>query len=163
MNKEKTEATWLGSSRYNQSTPLGISWTKDPMRCLGVWLGYNEDKSNELNFENRIQKCKKIVNNWKQRNLSFLGKTLIIQTFIISQFLYACGAIDIPDKYIIEIENLIFDYFWSGGKPKLRRTMLKQKLEEGGVDMPDIKCMLKVNKIQWMKRYMFPEDHVWKK
>jgi hypothetical protein len=124
MNISKTEATWLGSIRNNKISPLGISWTNEPIKCLGVWLGYDENKCNELNFEAWIQKCKKIINSWKQRNLTFFGKAIIIRSFIISQFLYTCGAMEMPDHYIKEIESVIFDYLWSGRKSKLYSVIL---------------------------------------
>jgi hypothetical protein len=62
INISKTEATWLGSLRNNKISPLGISWTNEPLKCLGVWLGYDENKCNELNFEARIQKLLTVGN-----------------------------------------------------------------------------------------------------
>jgi hypothetical protein len=91
----------------------------------------------KLNFKDRLKKCKQILDSWKCRNLTLIVKTLVIRTFIISQFLYTVSAIKMPEKYVIDLETLICDFLWSGRKPKLKRTILIKNLEEGGINMPD--------------------------
>lgn len=162
LNIDKTEGAWIGSLRNNQTKPLGIKWPDTPLRILGVYVSYNKDECNKLNFEDKIQKCKQLINSWIPRNLTLIGKSIIIRTFIISQFLYATSAIDIPDKYVSEIENLIYNFIWSGKKPKIRREILRQSTENGGLNVPDIKTMLEVNKVKWIQKYEFAEYHVWK-
>jgi len=162
LNRSKSEATWLGSLRNNETTPLGIAWPKEPLRTLGVYISYDEEKCNELNFHRRLEKCRQILNEWKQRNLTMLGRALIIRTFIVSQFLFTCGAVEIPDRFLSELEKFMFDFVWKGKKPKLKREVLFRKLEEGGVNMPDVRTMLKVNKIRWIQRYLYSEHHLWK-
>ena len=162
LNKSKTEAAWLGSLRNQTLTPLGISWPKNPLRILGVYISYDDNACNKNNFEDRLQKCRQILDSWKSRNLSLLGKTLIIKTFIMSQFLFTTSAIEIPDKYIGSLENSLYEFFWSGRKPKLKRNSLTQTFECGGVNMPDIKYMIKANKIKWVQKYQYSEEHFWK-
>jgi hypothetical protein len=36
LNKDKSEAMWIGSSAHNPSKPLGISLPDDPIRGLGI-------------------------------------------------------------------------------------------------------------------------------
>ena len=103
LNMTKTEAMWIGSDRHRTDKPLQIVWSDQPMKILGVYFGYNTDLSNERNFEDKISKVNKIINMWKQRDLSLIGRIQIIKTFIISQFLYSISAINIPEKYIKEI------------------------------------------------------------
>jgi hypothetical protein len=132
-------AAWLGSNRDNTSTPLGIKWQRQPIKMVGFYFSYDEEESNKLNFEEKIKKSKQILNSWIPRNLTLIGKSMIIRTFIISQFLYATGAIHIPNKYII------YNFIWAGRKPK--RDILIQSTEDGGINLPDIKGMVKTNRI----------------
>ena len=162
LNKGKSEAAWLGSLRNETTTPCGIAWPRDPLKFVGVFISYDQDRCNELNFGKRLEKCKQIVNEWKSRNLTMLGRALILRTFIISQFLFTCSAIEMPDRYLTELEKFMFDFLWKGRKSKLKRAVLYRKLEDGGVNMPDIRCMMKVNKIKWIQRYQSSESHLWK-
>lgn len=49
----------------NQTKPLGISWPNKPLKILGVFLSYDINAADELNFVNKIKKCKQIRNSWK--------------------------------------------------------------------------------------------------
>lgn len=93
LNKDKTEGLWIGSNKNEQSQPLGISWPKDPIKILGIYMSYDEQKNNELNFENKIKKCKQVINIWHMRNLTLIGRIQIIKTFIMSQFSYVTSVI----------------------------------------------------------------------
>ena len=37
LNQSKTKALWLGPWRFSDSKPLGLKWTKDPVRTLGFF------------------------------------------------------------------------------------------------------------------------------
>ena len=100
LNKDKTEGLWIGSNKNKTSQPLGILWPKDPIKILGIYMSYNEQKNNKLNFENKIKKCKQIINMWHTRNLTLIGRIQIIKTFIMSQFAYPTSVILIPDIYL---------------------------------------------------------------
>ena len=52
---------WIGKNKDDKSKPLGISWAKDPIKILGIHMSYNEQKNNTLNFEEKIKKCKHII------------------------------------------------------------------------------------------------------
>ena len=43
LNKGKCEGLWIGSSknRQNTCTLYNIKWTKEPIRYLGIYIGYD--------------------------------------------------------------------------------------------------------------------------
>ena len=57
VNKEKTEAYWLGSS-HAAPKDIGISTVNKPMKILGIYFTYDWQKFQELNFENIIKSIK---------------------------------------------------------------------------------------------------------
>ena len=162
LNRDKTEGLWLGSNSDNKTKPLGISWPVKPLRILGVYFSYNNISCDKYNFEEKISKVRSILNIWKSRNLTLLGKIQITKTFIISQFLYTCSVITMPAKYQKEVNNLIYKFIWKGKRDKLKRAVMVRKFEKGGLKAPDLQLMIDATKINWIKRYLFSEDHVWK-
>ncbi len=162
LNKDKTEGMWLGSDRLNRRKPLGISWPDKPIRILGIYLSYDEDSADQLNFEEKINKCKQILNSWKSRKLTFYGRNQIIKTFIISQFLYTASAIDIPEKYIRDIGSIIFNFIWNGKKPKLKREIMTKTNERGGINVPDFSIMIQTSLIKWIRKFNDDNNHSWK-
>ena len=72
----------------------------------------------------KIDKAKQIINMWKQRDLSLIGRVQIIKTFITSLFQYSIAAVDIPDAYIKKIESVIYAFVWKDKKERLKRKVL---------------------------------------
>ena len=114
LNREKTEGMWLGRARQCNNKPLGMQWPKRPIRVLGVYVSYDEDECNKINFDERILKCNKVLNEWKSRNLTMLGRIAIVKTFVISQFLFVSAAILVPNYVMKIIDNMITSFIWRG-------------------------------------------------
>ena len=50
LNRSKTKALWLGLWRFSDSKPLGLKWTKDPVRTLAIFISYDERRNYEKNI-----------------------------------------------------------------------------------------------------------------
>lgn len=156
VNKEKTEGLRLGTNHtyVNDSKLFGISWPQNPVRLLGIYFSYDEVKSNENNFETKIQDVKSVINLWKMRDLTLLGRIQIIKTYIISKFMYTCSVIHMPEKYLKEINELIFKFIWKGGRDKVKRSIMVKQLQKGGLKAPDLGLIIEASRINWIKRYL---------
>ena len=58
--------------------------TKDPIKILGIFLSYNQNKNVEENFLNRIRKIKTKLNLWLSRDHTLYGKSLLAKTLGVS-------------------------------------------------------------------------------
>ena len=162
LNRDKTEAMWIGASSDNTSKPLGVSWPAEPLRVLGVHFSYNEKECNKANFENKINKCEQIINLWNMRNLTMLGRVQIIKTFLISQFLFVSSCIEMPHYVKRRITEMVFKFIWKNGRDKIKRAALYKSIENGGLRVPDIQEMINASKIMWLRKYMSDQSHLWK-
>ena len=61
---------------------------REPIKILGTYMSYDQQKNNEANFFNRIQKMKTRLNMWQTRDLSLYGRTLLAKTIGVSQLTY---------------------------------------------------------------------------
>ena len=84
LNVKKTKAVWLGQWSKNRSTPLQLTWTRDPVKILGIHFCYDEKQNNYYNFANKIQKLQTNLDPWKSRNLTLFGKVLTIRSLQLS-------------------------------------------------------------------------------
>ena len=50
LNKKKTKAMWIGSSKHEKTKILEFHSIKDPIKILGAHLSCNADKNNDANF-----------------------------------------------------------------------------------------------------------------
>lgn len=80
INPAKTEGMWLGCWKNSTATPFGFRWPRDPIKALGVFFSYDSNKSNELNFAEKIRTLEKTLNSRKRRNLTLYRKINIIKT-----------------------------------------------------------------------------------
>jgi hypothetical protein len=47
--------------------------------------------------------------------------------------------IKIPNQFFTEVERAICKFIWNNKKPRIAKTLLKDKRTSGGITMPDLK------------------------
>jgi len=45
---------WLGSWKNKIDIPFGFRWPQDPIKALGIFFSYDENKAKESNFAEKI-------------------------------------------------------------------------------------------------------------
>ena len=83
----------------------GIKWSEKPIKALGVYFGNNKEECEKLNWETKIDKMNTLFFSWGKRNLTILGKIMIIKALVIPIFTFVASACVVPDKYRKEIES----------------------------------------------------------
>ena len=149
INIDKTVCLAVRNIKNPFNFKLNIS--TGPERVLGVPLGSKRDKVDSF-WEGLIQKLKAKLVIWKLRRLSYEGKALIIRSMAVSKIENAMTMISIKDKYITEINSLIYDFLWSGKNYKLNRQICALPREMGGLNVVDINVLIKVKRVQWIIR-----------
>ena len=96
LNVKKTKALWLGKWRNNRSTPLQLSWPRDPVKILGIYFSYGEKTNDHYNFNLKVQKLQTHLDMWSSRSLTLFGKVLIIKCLGLSKILYSASNISVP-------------------------------------------------------------------
>ena len=78
-----------------------------------------------------MEKCAKTKS---QRNLSLKGKTIVLNTFILSKLWFIADIFPIPKELTPEINKIIFVYLWKGSatEPIARETFCLPK-DKGGL------------------------------
>ena len=150
INPAKTEGMWLGSWKNNTETNFGFRWPRDPIKILGVFFSYDSNKSNELNFAEKIRTLEKTLNIWKRRNLTLYGKINIVKTLGLSKLIYNTSVLVIPEKGIKEIETLTFDFIWYGKPAKIKKSTIIGEKTHDGLKMTDFHTMNKSLKFAWI-------------
>ena len=132
LNKNKTEGIWIGKLKHCKDKIDNISFKDKPVKVLGLYFGINRKECDKLNWETKLEKAKNLMNSWEKRNLSLLGKILIVKTLIIPQFTYIASATVLNKIYVDLLEKAIFKFIWNGKNDKVKRTTLIASYEKGG-------------------------------
>ena len=77
LNKSKTEAMWLGPWTGRKDKPFGFRWPEVSVYALGIHFTNDSSTSDKLNFEKKLEDLQRILNSWKRRKLTLLGKLIL--------------------------------------------------------------------------------------
>ena len=106
LNKNKTDAMFIGKLKNCTDFLCDINWPDGPIKSLGVFFGHNRLQCNELNWSSKIENCEKILINWKKRNLTFFGKIQIIKTLLLPKCVYLAQSTVVPLEKLNILNNL---------------------------------------------------------
>ena len=161
LNKAKTEAMWIGKNLNNNQAPLNIKWVKQ-VHALGIFFSYNTDSVVMKNFMDRAKEFKRILDLWRQRDLSILGKITILKSLAFSKIIYQCAVLATPPDFIEYINDIAYQFLWNNKPNKVKKDTIIADYDQGGLKMLDFKSFLKAQKATWVKRLLSPEKASWK-
>ena len=155
VNYDKTSIYRIGSLKNSDAklyTQKEISWTNDPVNVLGIWICNDFEARVDRNYELILQKMKDIFKAWENRNLSLIGKILVVNTLVASLFVYKLTVLEnLPETLIKDIESQIQNFIWNGARAKIPIKLLQQGKQKGGLKLVDIRTRKKSLNISWIK------------
>ena len=159
LNRKKTKAMWLGSMKHNTCKILEFKSTREPVKVLGIFLSYNQDKNIDENFLSRIRKMKTKLNLWLSRDLTLYGKSLLAKTLGVSQLVYAASLLSVPNAVIKIVQTQLFSFLW---KKQKRQNKESSCISEGGLNFINFATMVKSLRLAWISRLLGDTDDSWK-
>ena len=134
-----------------------------PITYLGVTFNHHEEDFFKLNYTPKLSRIKNLLNIWSSRDLTPIGKILIIKTFGISQLVYLLTVLpNPPPNYFQELNRLFYNFIWSGKPDKVKRSVLVNAKCNGGLNMIDLSLFAKSLKCKWVKLYLDDSPGAWK-
>ena len=156
ISYEKTTIYRIGSLKGSNAkfySSRKIQWTNEPVNVLGVIACHDLNECFKLNLDPIVEKTRNVLNNWKPRGLSLIGKVEVVNTLIASLFVYKSLVLPcIPKTYIKQIESIIQEFIWDGGKSKIAMDKLKGLKTDGGLGLVDIEARDRAFKASWVFR-----------
>ena len=108
---------------------------------LGIKFSINLPETIDLNYRPILIKVRNIINQWKQRKLTPIGRLVVIKTLIIPK----------PNLLILTLPNPSKDFFYRCRK---RTISLIQDYKFGGLKIIDIIEFTHELKSIWMRRLL---------
>ena len=108
-----------------------------------------------LNKEPILGKVEAILNTWKHRALTLIGKIEIVNSLIASLLVYRCSVLpQLPGKYLVRLNDLIQKFIWNEKRPKIKLEVLMGLKEFGGLGLVDIRNRDQALKAQWIVKIL---------
>ncbi len=157
LNMSKSEGLWIGRSKLRQKSCniRNIKWPTSPIKYLGIYIGYNKEECIRLNWHNKIDKLKGILDTWKtKRILTLFGKQQVIKCLAMAGLIFTATNCELPsDKIVQDINKEIYGFLW-GTTEKIRRSILINTTKEGGIGMLNVQSQFEALKAMWAIRIL---------
>ena len=144
-NQEKTGTLYFGEfSRKNKLTNQG------DIDILGLKFNTNKQSRALTNWGMVNGKIKSILNKWRNRHMSIIGKGTIVNAFVISLVSHVARIMPPPRTYIRDIEKSI-NNFLIGARPILysNRQIIRPSWD-GGFGLPDFSSKNIALQLMWI-------------
>ena len=129
INYDKTEIMLIGSLQNTNAkmySELPLHWSDGPIKILGVKFHPVMEESMQINYEEALEKAQSISQLWSVTGgLSLVGKTLIVNTLLISQFVYKLQCLPTPHQNVFErYDKIVKNFLWENRKAKIASDRL---------------------------------------
>ena len=130
LNKKKTKAMWISSSKGNRTKLVGFQSYQEPIKIhkMDAKLKYVADA--RFNFI------------WLY-NVKALG---------ISKLVYAASMLCVPDVVIKMVQERLFKFLWKNKGDKVKRLVVMQNLDDGGLNFPNFLHGCKIDMFKLARR-----------
>ena len=162
LNLAKTEGLCIGSLHGTILNIEGIKWPTTPIRYLGIYIGIDKRECEKRNWCDKLEKIQKLTDNWRRRNLTLIGKIMILRIFALPLLLYPATMLPTPDGMIKKINKIFYNFIW-GARDKIKRRVIINKIKDGGLNMVDIESQFCAVKAGWLSRIINNPDTAWSK
>ena len=141
LNTTKTENMWLGRWRANGASPFGLKWVSK-IRILGVFFSNGLVSVESDNWKAKLDKLENVLNLWRQRELSFVGHTMIINVLGASRFWHVAKILAPPRWVCHRYKRFVWPFIWKGKMENVSRQRCCAPLSSSGLGVVDFqtKC-----------------------
>ena len=154
VSYEKTVLYRVGSLANTDAklyTTKQFKWTNEAFPLLGIDISEDQELVTKTNFNKVILKMEETALLWEQRNLTWMGKVLVINTLMESLFVYKLTVLNnMTEEQIKRIEDCIKKFLWDGKKGRVRLSTLQKDKKSGGLRLFDIRSKQAALKIGWI-------------
>lgn len=148
LNRSKTEAMMVGKNQPENLCDIKWIPKNGTLKILGIYFSACRGIGElEKTWQDRIDNIIRMIKAWEKRNLSIMGKVLIVKTFLLSQLVYVMQCMLLPNEVLKNINTIIFKFLWKKkfsnqrAFEKVRRDVLCDKFEAGGLKMINVTDM----------------------
>ena len=162
LNIEKTEGICIGSLKNIVPNITNIKWTNEPIKYLGIYIAIDQEICYPLNWVSKLGKMQKLCDTWRTRKLTLQGKITVIKSLILPQIIFSASVLPLPDDIVKNVNKILFNFIW-GKTEKIKRKVLINDLEKGGLAMIDTLSHFMALKASWLPRIIKHENEIWTK
>lgn len=156
INLDKTKVVWIGSKSDSQEKlceSYNLCWVFDEFTVLGIIFPKDLVDIVNRNYLPKLEEIKRLLSNWSKRILTPIGRITVIKSLAMSKINHLVLALPSPsDNIMKELQNMFYKYLWSNGPDRIKRKVITQSVDNGGLRMIDVEKFICALKVTWIRR-----------
>ena len=100
------------------------------------------------------KKCQEILDTWDDRNLSLVGRVLVVNSLVISKLVYVMQTLDITKRRLGFLKQRISKFIWKGMGSKLKLSILEWGKDRGGLGLVPVDLKARALRLKTIKDYL---------
>ena len=141
LNTSKSEAMWLGRWCSWGDSPSGLKWVTK-IHILRVFFSNGLVSVDDDNWNTKLNKLSSTLGLWKQRDLSFIGRSLIVNVLGASCLWHVAKVLVPPSWVNDKLKSIVWPFIWSGKMENVSCDHCCVPVKAGGLNVINfhIKC-----------------------
>lgn len=156
VNVDKTSVIWFGSmknSNLKLCEDYNLHWEKGFFSLLGITMSTRLEDIVGINYEAKLREVANVFKAWSKRILTPFGKITVIKSIALPKLNHLFLGLPNPsEEFFKRLQNMCFTFLWKGGPDRIKRSVIIQGKEFGGLRMIDIEKFNDALKVSWIRR-----------
>lgn len=140
LNRGKSQIKFFGPWKEQLGPAHGLDICQGPLKILGVL--FTAQDAAWCNWSQRLEKARLQLTHWKNKQLSFVGKVLILKVVFLPVLVYLASVYPMPARFNRYLVREVFMFMWGGKYEYVRRVDMYRPVEEGGRGVPNFPVKL---------------------
>ena len=154
VSYEKTTIYRIGSLRDSNAslyTTKPIAWSSVGINMLGIYVTHNNSLMSR-NYDDLLVKSNAVLNMWKKRDLSIIGRVQIINSLIASMYVHKMTVLpSLGKKDLQRIDSMFNSFIWKDRKAKIPLSSLQMAKADGGLGLTNLHVRDMALKVTWVQ------------
>jgi len=112
------------------------------MRIHGVFFNNGLVSVDNDNWKTELNKLKSVLNLWSSRELSFIGRSMILNVLGASRFWHVAKVLISPNWVLDSYKSITWPFIWKGKMECISRERCCAPVSKGGLNVNfPLKCI----------------------
>ena len=157
INAKKTNVLKIGPWKNTEAkcyTLKKLYWSPGPITILGFYIYLDAKVMQMKNFDNMFDKIDGILERWRSRDLTIIGKITVVNHLVNSLMIHKLTALPTPDEnFFQKYKAKITKFIWNNKIPRLGYERLTQDYDKIGLKLVDLRTKEIALKSAWIAKY----------